>query len=251
MATLELQHISKSFDGLKAIDDLSIRFERGSVTSLIGPNGAGKTTLLNLVSGLISPDSGKILYNNQKLNGLAPWQRADRGFGRLWQDVRIFQNLTVLDNILLARKNHPGELIFKNIYQLNCIKQFEKENIEHANRWLEFVGLNKKQQTLARDLSYGQQKMLAFARLLNNDANVLLLDEPTSGVHPRFVEKIIDLIRNIAKNGKTIIIIEHNFNVVAQISHTICLMIKGRIELQDNPNKVAQSLLLKEVYLGI
>ena len=115
MATLELQHISKSFDGLKAIDDLSIRFERGSVTSLIGPNGAGKTTLLNLVSGLISPDSGKILYNNQKLNGLAPWQRADRGFGRLWQDVRIFQNLTVLDNILLARKNHPGELIFKNI----------------------------------------------------------------------------------------------------------------------------------------
>lgn len=179
------------------------------------------------------------------------WQRADRGFGRLWQDVRIFQNLTVLDNILLARKNHPGELIFKNIYQLNCIKQFEKENIEHANRWLEFVGLNKKQQTLARDLSYGQQKMLAFARLLNNDANVLLLDEPTSGVHPRFVEKIIDLIRNIAKNGKTIIIIEHNFNVVAQISHTICLMIKGRIELQDNPNKVAQSLLLKEVYLGI
>lgn len=251
MTVLELQHITKLFDGFRVIDDLSLSFEQGKITSLVGPNGAGKTTLFNLISGLLRPEHGKIFYQEILLNNLTPWQRAQRGIGRLWQDVRVFEKLTTLENVLLARKNNPGEGIVSNLIRLSTVTRFERESIEQARHFLDLVGLSGKEHTLASDLSYGQQKLLALARLLANDAQLLLLDEPTSGIHPHLIRTILEVIQKIAQDRKTVIIIEHNFGIVFEISDWVYLMDKGRIELAGIPEEVAQIPLLKEVYLGI
>jgi len=251
MALLELRHITKSFDGLKALDDLSLAFEQGRITSLVGPNGAGKTTLFNVISGLLLPEHGEIFYHGTPLNGFTPWQRAQRGIGRLWQDVRVFEKLTTLDNVLLAKKRNLGEGILSNFFLVPAVNKFERHNREQAHHWLAFVGLSGKERTLAGDLSYGQQKLLAVARLLANDAQLLLLDEPTSGIHPHLVDTILEVIRKIVKEGRTVIVIEHNFSIVFEISDWICLMDKGRIELAGIPDQVARAPLLREVYLGI
>ena len=248
---LELRNITKSFDGLTVINDLSISFEEGMISGLIGPNGAGKTTLFNIISGLIQPDRGEMLYKGKHLNGLIPWKRAQIGIGRLWQDVRIFEKMTVLENVLLARKGNPGEGVFSNFLRPLKVRQFDRQNVELARHWLKFVGLVDKERAPAGELSYGQQKLLAIARLLVNDADLLLLDEPTSGIHPRLIDAILEVIRTIAREGKTVIIIEHNFSVVLRLSDSMFLMDKGRIELTGTPKEIMQASPLKEKYLGV
>jgi ABC-type branched-subunit amino acid transport system ATPase component len=251
MAILELKSVTKSFDGIKAVDNLTASFEPGKVTSLIGPNGAGKTTLFNLISGVLQSDSGEILLQGKPLNGLAAWQRAQRGIGRLWQDVRVFPKLTVLDNVLLAQKDNPGETIWKNFFSLALVRKQQKYALGQARHWLSFVRLTDYENSLAGDLSYGQQKLLSIARLLVNEARLLLLDEPTSGIHPHLIDEILLLIKEIVAEGRTVIIIEHNFAVVSRISDQVFLMTKGRIDLAGGPEEVAKAPLLKEAYLGI
>jgi ABC-type branched-subunit amino acid transport system ATPase component len=250
MSLLKLSHITKSFDGMQVVDDLSLSFEPGRIISLIGPNGAGKTTLFNIISGLLRQDSGEMVYRGERLETLPAFKRAQRGIGRLWQDVRVFEKMTVLDNVSLAKKGNPGEGILSNLFRIPSVSRFERQNLEQARRWLDFVGLAEKEKSLAGDLSYGQQKLLAIARLLANDADLLLLDEPTSGIHPHLIETVLGVIERIVQAGKTVILIEHNFGVVFQISDWVHLMVKGRIELSGKPKEIATAPLLKEVYLG-
>ena len=250
MTLLRLRHITKSFEGLRVVDDLSLSFEPGKIISLIGPNGAGKTTLFNIISGLLRQDSGDIVYRGERLDKLAAFKRAQRGIGRLWQDVRVFEKMTVLDNVSLAKKGNPGEGILSNLFRIPSVLRFETHNLEQARYWLEFVGLAGKEKSLAGDLSYGQQKLLAIARLLANDADLLLLDEPTSGIHPHLIDAVLGVIERIVHEGKTVILIEHNFGVVFKISDWVHLTVKGRIELSGKPNDIVQASLLKEVYLG-
>lgn len=251
MELLQLKCITKSFDGLTVIDDLSASFERGKVTGLVGPNGAGKTTLFNVIAGVLTPDRGEIVLSGTSLNALNAWQRAQFGIGRLWQDVRVFEKLTVLENVLVARKGHPGEGIRNNFLRNRTVSRFERENLEYARRWLDSVGLSREEGALAGSLSFGQQKLLAIARLLANDATLLLLDEPTSGIHPDLIGSILTVIRKIAQDGKTIIVIEHNFGLVRGIADWLHVMHKGRIEVSGRAEEVAQDPLLREVYLGI
>jgi ABC-type branched-subunit amino acid transport system ATPase component len=230
-----LTDISKSFDEVKAIRDVSLSIERGSVTSLIGPNGAGKTTLFNLISGFITPDAGHISFKNRALDNLSATERAREGIGRTWQDGRLFKNMTLLDNLLVARRSQSGESIFNRLFKFNAVMKQEKENVSAADQVLRMIKLEQKRLSLASDLSYGQQKLLSLGRLLMNDDELLLLDEPTSSVDPVMLEQIAGLIRRLSEDGRTIIMIEHNVPLAMSISDHVFVLSRGRLSLPGNP----------------
>jgi ABC-type branched-subunit amino acid transport system ATPase component len=250
-ALLEIEGISKSFAGVKAVREVSLSIQRGTINSIIGSNGAGKTTLFNIVDGYLHPDAGTAAYKGERLDGLSPAQRASIGIGRLWQDIRLFRNMTVLDNLLTATKNHPGEKFLNYLLSYKSIRRAEDENLHAAERTLGLIGLRDKRKTLAQDLSYGQQKLLAIGRLLMNDADLLLLDEPTAGVNPILVDEVMALIKKLAGEGKTILMIEHNVLKAISVSDWVFVMDRGRIEISGAAQSVFSDPRLKEVYLAV
>jgi len=247
---LTLSEISKSFGGVKAVAKISIDFIPGKITGLIGPNGAGKTTIFNLVSGFIKPDEGKIYWKGEKIIGLPPWIIARKGIGRLFQDVRIFRKITVLENVSLGKQNsgeYPLNLLFKN----KKIRIYEKEVFEEAKYWIKFVGLEGKESSLAENLSYGQQKLLVLARLLIGENEVLLLDEPTAGINPTMTRNLLSLIKKIVEGGKTVIFIEHNMNVVMEIANWVYFLDEGRMTAFGLPGDVLGNPEIRLTYLGL
>jgi len=188
---LKLNNLTKMFDGIKAVDSVTIEFTEAKITGLVGPNGAGKTTILNLINGFLKPNEGEIYFKDKRIDGKTPWEITKLGIGRLFQDVRVFRKLTVLENVLLARINNPGEHPLKLIFSLSKVKQVEKENKEEARYWIDYVGLSGREDSPAESLSFGQQKLLAIARLLAGKHSVLLLDEPTAGVNPMMVKSLL------------------------------------------------------------
>lgn len=251
MSLLELKHITKSFDGLFAVRDLSVGFESETITTLIGPNGAGKTTLFNIISGLLFPDTGKILFNNQDISGWKPWEIANAGLGRLFQDIRVFDQLTVEENVMSAFPEQEGEKFWKTLFGRNTIRKQEQSFREKAEELLDFVGLEAKLNQQAMELSYGQQKLLAIARLLASDAELLLLDEPTAGVNPAMISKLIDLIKQLPEKGKTVLVIEHNMNVVLDISDWAYFIDDGEIVSFGIPNDVLEDPEIRRAYVGV
>ncbi len=198
---VETDSLNKRFGGVVALDDVTLDFPAGSVTAIIGPNGAGKTTLFNVIAGFLKPDSGSVFLvpngegdaENKKTNilGLPPHQITLRGVGVLFQDIRIFEKLTALENVAVGAKNQPGENPLNCFFRPSRVALREKDVLEKARHCLDYVGLADKAHLWAEQLSYGQQKLMAIARLLSGDAKVLLLDEPTSGVHPDMIEKCV------------------------------------------------------------
>ena len=251
MNNLELIDVSKSFDGLKAVDQVSIGLQKGKITALIGPNGAGKTTIFNLISGFIKPDMGQILYRGQNIVGLSPWEIASLGIGRLFQDVRVFSRLTVLDNVLAAFKGQKGEKVMVAILERGKVLSEEARNKEKALELLRFVGLAEKASDLAENLSYGQQKLLSIARLLAAEADVLLLDEPTAGVNPAMIGQILKVARTLAEQGKTVVIIEHNMNVVVEVADWVYFMDDGQIVSFGLPKDVLGDPEVRRAYIGL
>jgi len=248
LAQLEVIDISKAFGGIRALDSVSAGFEKGQVTCIIGPNGAGKTTLFNIVSGFIGADNGDVFYRGVSLRGLRPHCVARLGIGRLFQDVRVFPRMTLLENVAVACKGQKGESPLAAMFWPVFGGQDEVDNLHQAHSHLEFVGLGELANSWAERISYGQQKLLAIARLLNNDADCLMLDEPTAGVQPSLVDKIIDLIRRLADTGKTIIVIEHNLGIVKRLGDWIYLMEDGRIEAFGEPGEVLRDAALVRLF---
>lgn len=250
---LELCGLTKGFEGIKAVDGISLAFSRGKITSLIGPNGAGKTTIFNLINGFVKPDSGAIFFNGKRIDMLPPWKVAALGIGRIFQDVRIFGKLTALENLLLAARNglreHPIKvLLFKRRVSLQ-----EKNLIELARKWLGFVELGGKENTLAENLSYGQQKLLAIARLLMGGYQLLLLDEPTAGVNPTMAKDILNVIKRLVREqeDRTAIIIEHNMTAVLHVSDWVFFMDEGKITSFGLPDDVLRDPEVRRAYLGL
>lgn len=250
MSVLKLENVTKAFDGIQAIDKVTLEFNKGKITALIGPNGAGKTTVFNLITGLIQPDTGTIHYQNNSIIGFSLWHITSLGIGRLFQDVHIFSRMTVKENILAAFKNQSGESVWRTIITPWRIRQEEKSINNKATKLLEYVGLIGKQNEIAETLSYGQQKLLAIARLLAMDVDVLLLDEPTSGVAPAMVDTLLNLIRRLSQEGKTIIIIEHNMDVVTKVADWAFFMDEGRVVSYGLPNDLLNSLQVRTAYMG-
>ena len=252
MSVLEVKNLTKSFDGLRALDiQMPVGFEAGEITSMIGPNGAGKTTLFNLINGFIKPDAGTILYRGKDITGLSPWSVARLGIGRLFQDVRPFQRLTVCDNVLSAFKEQRGENPLCSLFMRWKVAADEARLTEKTMGLLRFVGLADKADEPAENLSFGQQKLLSIARMLAADSDVLLLDEPTAGVNPQMVTTILDVMRKLASEGKTIVVIEHNMNVVLAISDWVNFMDEGQILAVGHPDEVLGNSEVRATYMGL
>ncbi len=245
---LRLENISKNFDGIKVVDNLDLKIEAGKISAIIGPNGAGKTTLFNIVCGYLYPDEGRIIYKGKEITELNPWKRSLSGIGRLFQDIRVFKKLTVFENLVVAF-NDRSENPLKAIFGKRNGKA--KEQSETAMKWLDFVGLADMKDKLAENLSWGQQKLLSLARLLCGDFELLLIDEPVSGVNPEMVNVILGKIRELKELGKTIIAVEHNLEAVRAISDYLYFMDSGKITASGEPEEILKNQSIMGTYMGI
>lgn len=248
---LELTNITKRFGGLTAVNNISIGFEKGRITALIGPNGAGKTTLFDIISGFLSPDAGQVSFRSETITHMPAYEVARKGIGRLFQDVRVFDKMTLLENVCVAKKGQPGESPLQALFRPGLVVASQRETRKAAVNLLRSVGLDTMANLWAEQLSYGQQKLLALCRMLANDAELLLLDEPTAGVNPAMIDELLTTIRGLTKNGKTVIVIEHNLNVVLSLCDWVFLLDEGQVTAFGTAKDVLLDSALQEAFLGV
>jgi ABC-type branched-subunit amino acid transport system ATPase component len=247
---LQLDTISKRFGGLQAVSKCSFSVEKGKVVGLIGPNGAGKTTIFNLITGAIKPDNGTIYFKEENITNLPAHRRVPLGMARSFQDVRALTEMTVLENVILACPSRYAEFPLLSLIRPNQVRKEENENAKKVFEILKYVGLDNKKDKLAGDLSYAEQKLLILARLLATEAELLLLDEPASGLDPASLQKFVELIEDLTKNGKTILIVEHNVSLVSEISDKIVFLHHGEALAEGAPDEVAKNEELRDIYFG-
>lgn len=248
---LEMKSLSKSFDGVRAVDDFSLSVQTGKITSLIGPNGAGKTTAFNIITGFLSPDEGDVVFDGHALLKQPPYRIARIGINRTFQNLRLFKRLTALENALLGRQDQNGERFFNALLMFSKNSAEHRRHMEKAEALLEFVGLQDHKDELAENLSYGQQKLLSIACCLAAEPQLLLLDEPVSGVQPAMIEKIVEIIRDLVSNQhRTVLLIEHNIDFVLDISDTVVVMDEGRKIAEGRPSVIKDSPEILEAYLS-
>jgi ABC-type branched-subunit amino acid transport system ATPase component len=248
---LQIESLSKNFGGLTAVANLSFGVRAGTITSLIGSNGAGKTTVFNLVTGYLAPDSGRIVFRGKRVDGLPPHEIARAGISRTFQELRLFNRLTALDNVLAALPGQQGESILRALRGGRALKADADRNAERGRAILRELTLAEHMDTLAEQLSYGQQKLLGLGRLLAVEAEFLLLDEPTSGLSPAMVEDFCDRMRRLVAAGKTILLVEHNVEIVMQLSDWVIVLHQGRKIAEGTPDEIRRDVSVMHTYLGI
>ena len=242
MALLEINNLTKSFGGLMAVHNCTFSVEEGSITALIGPNGAGKTTVFNLISGILPIDSGRVIFNGERIEALPPHKITRKGLSRTFQISRDLMEMSVIENLVV----HSPTQGLLDLLKGSILKQ----ELDQAMELLEFVGITHLAQAKAKSLSYGQKKLMEFAATLMTEPRMILLDEPAGGINPALLENIMEKITEVNKRGVTFLIVEHNMDVVMNLCNPVVVMAYGEVLAQGTPDAVQNNPQVLEAYLG-
>jgi len=242
MALLEINNLTKSFGGLMAVHNCTFSVEEGSITALIGPNGAGKTTVFNLISGILPADSGRLIFNGERIEALQPHQITRKGLSRTFQISRDLMEMSVIENLIV----HSPTQGLLDLLKGSILKQ----ELDQAMELLEFVGITHLAHAKAKSLSYGQKKLMEFAATLMTEPRMILLDEPAGGINPALLENIMEKITEVNKRGVTFLIVEHNMDVVMNLCDPVVVMAYGEVLAQGTPDAVQNNPQVLDAYLG-
>ena len=247
---LDLRKISKYFGALHAVENVSFMIREGQIISLIGPNGAGKTTIINLITGYYPTTSGQIIFDNNDVTGLPEFKLCRMGMARTFQKIKLFKKISVLDNVMIAMYSRTKSRLLAGILRTKSERKEEIECIKESLEQLHYVGIEKYWDLKAQELSYGDQRRLEIARALATHPKLLLLDEPVAGMNPQEKIEMISLIRDIQSKGYSILLIEHDMNLVMDVSDYVVVVDHGIKIAEGTPNEIQSNQLVIEAYLG-
>jgi len=247
---LSLRNLSKTFGGLVAVTGVSFEVEENSIVGLIGPNGAGKTTVFNIITGNYKPDGGEVFFDRNDITGLPTHEIVNLGIARTFQNIRLFQDMSVLENVLAGRHCRMASGLFSSIFKPPSQRREEKMAVERAMRELAFVGLDAQFSNLAGNLSYGNQRLLEIARALASDPRFLILDEPAGGMNDQETAALVTLIRAIRQRGITVLLIEHDMNLVMRVCQKLVVLEYGAMIAEGAPAAIKTNPQVIEAYLG-
>ena len=247
---LEVTNLKKSFGGIKAVDVESLNLNRNELTSIIGPNGAGKTTFFDLISGFQDSDEGKVYLNNKNISKSQPYAIARLGMIRTFQLTKVFDRMTVLENMMFSASTVNNDSFLKSLAKLPSQKTTEKKIRDKSFEIMKELNIDHMANSYAREMSGGQKKLLELGRSIINNPSVLLLDEPLAGVNPKLAEEILQIIQNLAGKGISILMVEHNIEAVMKISERVIVLAEGKVIADSTPENIRTDEKVIEAYLG-
>ena len=247
---LEVINLKKSFGGIKAVDVESLNLNTNELTSIIGPNGAGKTTFFDLISGFQTSDDGKVYLNNKNITKSQPYAIARLGMIRTFQLTKVFDRMTVLENMMFSASTVNNDSFLKSIVKLPSQKTSEKKIRDKSFEIMKELNIDHMANSYAREMSGGQKKLLELGRSIINNPDVLLLDEPLAGVNPKLAEEILQIIVNLAEKGISILMVEHNIEAVMKISERVIVLAEGKVIADSTPENIRSDEKVIEAYLG-